>query len=351
MSTIATTNSTDQTKHTVSLIKNLTSLDNNLLQLIHRFQTLQNTLEDLEETLMISKKLADKLGELQILLLITEKALQALSSVPIVGPVIKIAQKVVAQLKNIVKQAKKRVDSLERKIKPHREKLAKFRKHIEKIVRNLTKVDGFVKKDKQLMTVAHTMTSALPESRYKIVSQKRLNFASNLQNKILIIPNEILVQVNKLLSATDSIIEVIEKLCHIINQVFKPIIILMDELDRILLGVKDINNILQKKITINLLIKKITLTVKEIIMIYLTNPLFYAAKVMIEKMLNTVLKKMGMGVDSIPGLGQSVGSLGKVFGKLNEMEKLKKEMINALNLLTGDKNPQKTFKQVDAGKL
>lgn len=346
-----TASSSDKTKHTVNLIQNLSSLDENLLKLIKRFQSLKNTLEDLEETLMISKKLADKLGELQILLLITEKALQALSSLPIIGPVIKIAQKVVAQLKNIVKQAKSRVDDLEKKIKPHREKIAKFRIHIDKIVRNLTKVDGFVKKDKQLISVAHMMTSALPESRYKNVSQNRLNFASNLQNKILIIPNEILEQVNNLLSATDSIIETIEKLCKIINQVFKPIIILMDELDRILLGVKDINHILQKKLTVNLLIKKITVTVKEIIMIYLSNPFFYMAKIMIEKMLSTVLKKMAMKVDSIPGLGQSVGSLGKVFGKLNDMEKLKKEMIKALNQLSGDKNPQQTFKQIDAGKL
>lgn len=346
MSMVTITKSTDQTKHTVSLIRNLNNMDGNLKELIERFKSLQKILEDLEETLMISKKLADKLSELYTLLVITEKALMALSCVPYVGPVAKVAKQVVTQIKNVVKQAKTRVNDLEKKIKPHRKKISKFKEDIDKIVNKLSKVDDFVKKDNQLVSTAHIMSSALPTSRYKNVSQKRLNYASKLQNKILIVPDEILEQINKLLSATDSIIEVIEKLCDIINLVFKPIIDVIDELDRLLVVVNQINKVMDKKI--NVVFKRIS--VKDILEL-LDNPLLAGPKKIVENLLEPLLKELGLSMDNIPGLGESVGSLGKVFENLNKMDKLKTTMMESVSLFTGDQNPQKTFKQVDVGKI
>ncbi len=346
MSAIATTSTTDQTKHTVGLINNLYSIDSNLMKLIRRFRVLQKVLKDLEDILMISKKLADKLGELKVLLLIVEKALMALSGAPYVGPFAKAAQQVVAQIRKVVSQAKKRVDDLEKKIKPHREKIAKFREYIDKIVNKLSKVDGFVKKDNQLVSAAHITTSALPPGRYKNVSQRRLNHASDLQNKILIIPKDILDQVENILSQIDPIIDAIEQLCKIINKVFKPIITVMDELDRVLFVVKDINKVMDKKIYVVLKY----MSIKDVLEL-LDNPVFAAAQKIIKPLLDPLLKQLGMGVVGVPGLGQSVGSLGKVFGKLGEMDKLKNQIIESITLFTGDQNPQKTFKQVDAGKL
>lgn len=337
------------TQHTISLIGNIRNLDANLEELISRFKTMTNSLEETENTLLISKQLYDKLDELYIYLGVTDTALSDLSNLPYVAPLAKVSAKAVTQIMEIVIRAKTRAGDLETKIKAHREKLKKFRDYIDKTVKTLNTVEEFIKKEGQLVDATHKMNTKLPESRYKNLSQERLNNSSELQIELLIVPNKVVDKANELLPKINSIISEIEKLCETAEKVFEPIHDILNEMNRIVGITKDINKALQKVLSINFVGGKTVLIIKNILTATGIIPSINSLTISAVEILEPLLKNLGVKFDKITGLDLSLENLEKVFYKLNRIEKLKNKIKSVIAIFINDHNPQKTFEQLEKG--
>lgn len=240
-----------QNNNSTRLIQVYKKFLSNLSSLLKLLKTLRDMLFKVEKTLLISKKLSDKLNQLYTLLLTIDTTLMAMTPIPYVGAVAKVIQKVVSQIKKVIKQAKTKVNKLESKIKPHREKIAKFRTYIDKILKPLIQIESFMTKEEKLLSTTYNSTSNLPDSRYKNVSLDRLHSTSNKLSAILVPPIEIVNKVTDLLSVTQGIVKEIEKLCSLISKVISPIIKIMKELDRVTGVLKSLGKALTKKLTIN----------------------------------------------------------------------------------------------------
>lgn len=320
----------------------------NLKFLLDQLKTLRTMLFQVERTLLISKKLSDKLNELYILLLSVDATLMAMMPIPYVGAVAKVVQKVVSKLKKVVKQAKDKVNRIERRIKPHREKIAKFRGYIDKIIKPLVQIQKFITIEEKLLSITYDSTTNLPSSRYKNISLAKLHSTSDILNKILVPPMKLVNKISKLLSSIKDIVKEIEKLCALISKIISPIVKMMGELDRVTGVLKGLGKALSKKLTINLGFFKFSLSIEKILNAAGNIPGLSLLTKMATKILKPILSALGLKIDSIPGLGGGVGNLGKVLDKLNLAEKLKKTMTEDFSALTSQENPQGTFKQVNA---
>lgn len=339
---------TAQNNNSTQLIQVYQKFLGNLRALLNTLKKLREMLFKVEKTLLISKKLSDKLDELYILLLSVETTLMAMTPIPYVGAVAKVVHKVVSQIKRVVKPAKTKVNKIESKIKPHRRKIAKFRGYIDKILKPLTKIERFITNEEKMLSTTYNSTSSLPDSRYKNVSLDRLHNTSNTLNKILVPPIEIVNKVTGLLSSTQGIIKEVEKLCSLISKVISPIVKMMDELDRVTGVLKNLSKALQKSLTINLGFFKFSLSIEKILNAAGNIPGISILTKMATKILKPILGALGLKVDKIPGLGGGVGNLGQVLGKLDVMEKIKKNIMGQFGVLTSNENPQTTFKKVNA---
>ncbi|MDO5970499.1 hypothetical protein Q4Q35_11845 [Flavivirga aquimarina] len=334
--------------NSTKLIRVYNTFLSNLKQLIDILKNLRDMLFKAEKALLISKKLSDKLNELYALLVATDISLLAMSNIPYVGAVAKVVQKVVTQIKKVVEQAKTKVNRLEQKIKPHREKVKKFGEYIDKILKPLLKIQQFITKEEQLLSATYQANDGLPASRYKDISLDKLHKTSDKLNSILAVPIGIIDKVNKLLATTQDIVKEIQKLCGLISKVIQPIIAMMDELDRVTGVLKKLSKVLTKKISIKLGFFSISMSIEKILNATGSIPGLSILTKIATKILKPILSALGLRVDSIPGLDGGVGNLGKVFGKLNVLDKLKQAITKQFATLTIQENPQGTFKNVNA---
>ena len=123
---------------------------------------------------------------------------------------------------------------------------------------------------------------------------------------------------------------------------------MMDELDRVTGVLKKLSKALTKKISIRLGFISFSLSIEKILNATGSIPGLSLLTKLATKVLDPILKVLGLKVDSIPGLGGGVGNLGKVFGKLNVLDKLKQSITKEFTALTTQENPQETFKKIDA---
>lgn len=340
---------TNLTQQTVNIIGNIRNLDSNMEELIRRFKSMSDRLEGVVHVLLISKQLCTKLDELHDCLGATEKALTEFLNEPYIGNVVAVSVKAVVQIKEIVAFAKKRVCDLEIKIKAHREKLEEFKAYIDEIVKVLRAVEEFLKKEGQLVDATYKMNNKLPESRYKNLSQERLNNSSELQNELLLLPNKVVDKVNGLLPQINSMISEIVKLCNIAERVFEPIQDIIIEINQIANVTKEINIELQRVLSISYTGGKTEMPVREILSATGIIPGINSLTISTVEILEPLLKKLEVKVDKIPGLDLSLGNLEKVIEKSKYIERLKNEIIRAMIIFINDNNPKKTFEQVEKG--
>lgn len=338
---------TSQNNKSTQLIRIYQKFLSDLRALIRLLKKLKDTLLQVEEALLISKKVSDKLDELYVLLLTVDTTLMAMTPIPYVGTVAKVVQKVVAKIKKVVYKAKTKVNKIERKIKPHREKLAKFRGYIDKTLKPLLKMESFIAGESKLHGTTYETTKNLPDSRYKNLSMDRLHSTSETLQSMLAAPMELVARIIDLLSKTQELIKQVEKLCSLISKVIKPIVKMIDELDRVTGGLKKLGKVLTKTLTVNLLFTKISLSIEKILNSAGNIPGINILTKMATKILRPILGSLGLKVTNIPGLGGGVGNLTEALRKLDVMEKLKESAQEQFTVLTSKESPETNFKSVN----
>lgn len=320
----------------------------NLGFLIKQLKLLRKMLFNVEKALLISKRLNDKLNDLYDMLVATNISLLAMSGIPYVGPVAKVVQKVVAKIKKVVQQAKTKVNKLERKIKPHREKIRKFRGYIDKILKPLLEIERFIQKEEKCLSATYESNKDLPDSRYKNISLDKLHRTSAQLNAILVAPLSIIAKVTDLLKETKALLREVNKLCDLVNAVIEPIVKMMDELDRVTGVLKSLSKALKKKVSVNLIFYRFSLSIEKVLNAAGNIPGLSVLTKLATNILKPILNSLGLKVDNIPGLGGGVDNLGAILGKLNVIEKIKHNMMEQFETLTGKEKPQNTFKGINA---
>ncbi len=334
-------------QHTISLIGNIKNLDKNLEELIEKFKSQTNTLEETEKRLLISKRICEKLDELFNVLENAETALSGLLNISYVGDVAQESHKSEVKIKEEVDQSKIKANELERKIKTYRDMLAKYRAYIKKTVKALTDIDKFLKKEGQQVDKTHKMNMQLQDSRYKNLSQERLNNSSKLQIKLLKVPNEVVDKVNDLTVKIELNLTEIQELCETAEEVTTPIQEVLSEAKRIVSTVDKINEALNKVLSITYSGGKTALAIKKIITVTEATPGIKDLTVSAVDILEPLLKELLVNTNEITGIDPCLKSLENIVAKLRTIEKHKNEIQKAISTFIDKNNPQETFDQVE----
>ena len=338
---------TNLNQHTVSLIGNMRNLDSNLEELIRKFNSLDNTFENTEKTLLISKKFNNEQEELFKVLTKAEIDLSEMLNISYVGAIAKVSHKSIIKIKEEVNQSKTKANELEAIIKSHREKLMKFRVYIEKTIKALITIEKFIKKEGQLVDKTHKMNIQLPESRYKNLSQERLNNSSKLQINLLTVPNKVVDKINGLIPRIELNTSEIEKLCEIVDKVFEPIKKIDTEINRII-EIKDkINEALKKVLSVSYSGGKTTLPIKKITSQKVVTTGINSLTESAVDILEPLLKELLLNTDKIKGIDSCLENLVEIVNKLKNIEQDRKEIKKSISAFIDKNNPQKTFDQVN----
>ncbi len=335
------------TQHTVSFIGNIKNLDKNLEELIEKFKSQTTTLEETEKELLISKKISEKLNEVYDVLEKAGNALSGLLNISYVGDVAKESHKSELNIREEIEQPKAKANELERKIRSYRNMLAKYRAYINTTVKALTDTEKFLKKEGQQADKTHKMNTKLPDSRYKNLSQERLNNSSELQIKLLEIPNIVVDKVIDLIAKIESNLFDIQKLCETAEKVTIPIQEVLSEANRIINTVDKINEALNKVLSVTYPGGKTALAIKKIITITEATTGIKDLTISAVDILEPLLKELMVNTVEIAGIGPSLESLEKAVAKLRTIEKDKNEIQSAISNFIDKNNPQETFDQVE----
>ena len=332
---------------TVQLLDTYQKFMSDIDKLVSIQKKLKDILFQLEQSLLISRRLLNKLNKLYTLVFAANAILLALSPIPYVGAVAKPLQKIVGKIKSLVSEARNRVKRIENKIKPHRKKLAEFREYITQMIQPIVKVENFITEEKKLLNISYEANKNLPKSRYKNLLLDRLNNTSGVLDGMMTTPMELISNATNTLSEIQILTKQIDELCDLVATVIKPVVEMTDELDRVTGNLKNLNTELDRTLTVNLGVTRSSLSIGGILKSASGTPGINLLIKMAEEILAPILGSLGLKVVKIPGLEGRVSDLEKVSEKLDVIDGLKKSVQEQLTALTTKENPQTNFKSID----